>query len=146
MKNRIACVLPLLAMSAILALGGCSSAPAPQGSEPQEETEATKQVSSQIGTTNEVTLDIPESWDVDTSSGYATITPDDFDGMIQVGVNISPMSALTSDEELLAEWQKTDTTVTGEWQKVSAEDDVAPMYESPAEMEAERTPEESCAW
>ena len=136
MKNRIARALPLLAMSAILALGGCSSAPASQGSEPQEEAEATKQVSSQIGTTNEVTLDIPESWDVDTSSGYATITPDDFDGMIQVGVNISPMSALTSDEELLAEWQKTDTTVTGEWQKVSAEDDVAPMYESPAEMES----------
>ena len=135
MKNRVARVLPLLAMSAILALGGCSSAPASQGSEPQEEAEAIKQVSSQIRTTNEVTLDIPESWDVDTSSGYATITPDDFDGMIQVGVNISPMSALTSDEELLAEWQKTDTTVTGEWQKVSAEDDVAPMYESPAEME-----------
>lgn len=135
MKNRLARALPLFAVSLTLALGGCSSTPASQGSEPQEETETTKQVSSQIGTTNEVTLNIPESWDVDTSSGYATITPDDFDGMIQVGVNISPMSALTSDEELLAEWQKSDTTVTGEWQKVSAENDVAPMYESPAEME-----------
>ena len=131
---RVSRVLPLLTMLVTLALAGCNG-PTPQNSESQEETEATKQVSVQVGTSNEVTMDIPEAWDVDTSNSFANITPDDFDGMIQLGVSISPMNAMASDEELLTEWQKSDTSVTGDWQKVSAENDVAPIYESSAEME-----------
>ena len=131
---RVSRALPLLTMLVTLVLAGCN-APAPQGSESQKKTEVTKQVSVQVSASNEVTMDIPKAWDVDTSNSFANITPDDFDGMIQLGVSISPMSAMTSDEELLAEWQKSDTSVTGDWQKVSAENDVAPIYESSAEME-----------
>ncbi len=133
-RSYLSCAFLALAMSVLLSLAGCSS-PSSQGLDSKVGAEATKQVSVQIGTTNEVTLDIPETWSVDTSNNYATITPDDFDGIIQLGVNLSPMSVLTSDEELLADWQETDTTVTGEWKKISDEDDVAPMYESPAKME-----------
>lgn len=132
--------LPLLALSALCTLSGCSAS-AGQDTVSQERKEPIKQVAVQIGDANEVTIDIPEKWDVDTSSGYANITPDDFDGIIQVGVNLSPVSAVASDEELLHVWQDSDTSVTGEWERVSTDADMAPMYESPAKLEGDKNAE-----
>lgn len=94
---------PLPALSALLALSGCGAS-AGHDAVPQERKETAKQVTVQVGDANEVTLDIPEKWDVDTSNGYATIAPDDFDGILQLGVSLSPVSAVTSDEELLHMW------------------------------------------
>lgn len=131
---------PLLALSALLALSGCGAS-AGHDAVPQERKEPAKQVTVQVGDANEVTLDIPEKWDVDTSNGYATIAPDDFDGILQLGVSLSPVSAVTSDEELLHMWQESDATVTGEWKRISTDADMAPMYESPAKLEGDKNAE-----
>lgn len=92
--------------------------------------ESTKTVTADVADGVSVSVDIPESWEADDSSGdgYTTITPSDFGGMVVLGSSINPVSSFTDDQEVLDYWVSTDSDVSGDWKKV--DDGTSPIYEA----------------
>lgn len=126
-------IVPIVSacLVAVLGLTGCSQGDTKQV--PQEE--AMKQVDTTYGTDGGmVTIEVPEGWEVDDSDSVVAISPDDFDGNIQLGASINPMSAFTSDDEVLAYFKSSGMPVSGDWEKVSEDNGEPPMYEAPLRM------------
>lgn len=117
---------------AILTLASCGGS-GNSNDAPKEETKQT--VSVKIGDSTEVLMDIPQAWTMKSDDkGYANITPDGFDGMVLMGINVSSVSAFTSDEEALQYWVQKMPEVDGQWQKVSDDQSPAPIYEAGVQM------------
>ena len=113
---------------ALLTLAGCNG----KGSAGNTSEEGkTQTVSPEIRDTNEVLMDVPESWTVGTDdNGIAKITPNEFDGIISIGTNVSPLEGFASDEEALAYWKENVDGISGDWKLVSDKQDPAPIYEA----------------
>lgn len=124
-------------LAALLGLAGCSQAGEGKGSQeeaPQQE--AVSQVSAAFGSEgDEVTIEVPTGWEVDESGSVVAITPDEFDGNIQLGASINPMSAFTSDEEVLSYFESNVSGVSGDWERVSEDDDASPVYQAALDLE-----------
>lgn len=63
-----------------------------------------------------ITVQVPSGWTVsnDDDADFLTVTPDDFDGMMQVGVTITPMSAFADADEAYEYWKTIDTSAGDE--------------------------------
>ena len=104
-----------------------------------QSTEATKPVELTSNDTTKVKAEIPESWTTKTSgSNLVFVTPSDFDGIIEIGVDIHPMSAFKSDTEILAYWKEQISYISSEWSKISDDSSVAPVYEATLQMEGKK--------
>lgn len=134
-RTHAARALALLMLSATLALSGCGMA-GRQGAASGEE--LTRQVSDEFGDDNEATLDIPRGWDAEVAGEVVSITPEGFDGIIELGATLSGVSEVTSDEQMLDRWEHSGMGITGDWEKVSSDDDPTPVYESPAKLEGDK--------
>lgn len=91
---------------------------------------ATRSVSYDVSSGLSVSLEIPATRDseIDDGGAWLNITPDDFDGAIQLGASVSPMSAFGSDQDLLSQWSSEDSTITGDWRQVGG--GISPVYEA----------------
>jgi hypothetical protein len=132
----------VLAAVGLVGCGGSSGGGRSGGSsEPADSfsDRATRSVSYDVSSDLSVSLEIPATWDseIDDGGAWLNITPDDFDGAIQLGASVSPMSAFGSDQDLLSQWSSEDSTITDDWRQVG--DGISPVYETATSLSAGST-------
>ncbi|MBY4797283.1 hypothetical protein K6V98_02740 [Collinsella sp. AGMB00827] len=107
-------------LSLCVLLTGCAKAPSAGSSTAAEGNGAKTKVVTFEKDEAKTTLTVPSTWRVEKSdSGNITITPDTFDGLIQLGLMVSPMTAFSSDEEVIEFWNSSDSTLDTNWETIS---------------------------
>ena len=89
-------------------------------------------------------MEIPRSWEVeDGEDGLLTITPDEFDGMVMLGLDIYPLSDFGNDQELLDFWAENLDVVSSDWTLISSKSDSVPTYLTSVVIDGNKEPKGS---
>jgi hypothetical protein len=128
-RSFLACSISSCALL-VGGLAGCGNGSSGGSGSSKADNEPTKTVTCDVADGVSVSVEVPDSWNYseDKNAGYISIVPGDFNGMVMLGVNISPMSQFTDDQSVLDYWDSKDPSLSGDWNQV--DDGVSPVYET----------------
>lgn len=128
-----------LILACIGCVAGCSTG---AGSADSNSDEMMKQtVACGLDDSVSASMEVPRSWEVeDGEDGLLTITPDEFDGMVMLGLDIYPLSDFSNDRELLDFWVENLDGVSSDWTLISSKSDSAPTYLTSVDIDGNKEP------
>lgn len=86
-------------------------------------------------------IEVPKGWALDDDGdGLLTITPDEFDGMVMLGLDIYPVSEFKNDQELLDYWAENLDGISPDWTLISSKSDPAPTYLTSVDISGNKEP------
>lgn len=129
----------VLTLAFVACLSGCSAG---AGTVSTNDGDMKKQtVSCGLDDSVSASMEIPRSWEVeDGEDGLLTITPDEFDGMVMLGLDIYPLSDFGNDQELLDFWAENLDGVSSDWTLISSKSDSVPTYLTSVDIDGNKEP------
>ena len=129
-----------LSLVCIGCIAGCSTGAGSAGSNSDEMIKQTVACGSDDSVS--ASIEVPKTWESeDDGDGLLSITPDDFDGLVMLGLDIYPLSDFGNDQELLDYWAENLDGISSDWTLISSKSDPVPTYLTNVDMSGKKEPQ-----